>query len=86
MSRLLTPAEMAEYLGVKESTIYQWTHQGYIPHVKLGRLVRFRLDKVVKWVEKKETNGRVKRKVEVRGLAGKNPAPIKGYSPRENYN
>jgi len=68
VNRLLTASEMAEILGVKPSTIYQWTHQRFIPHVKLGRLVRFNLEKVMKWVEKKESNGREKRKVEVREL------------------
>jgi excisionase family DNA binding protein len=38
MPKLLTPQEIAEYLGVKPSTIYQWTHQGFIPHVKLGKI------------------------------------------------
>ena len=28
MNKLLTPAEVAELLAVRESTIYQWTHQG----------------------------------------------------------
>jgi hypothetical protein len=40
-------------------------HQGYIPHVKLGRL-----DKVIRWIEKKENNGRRKRKVDVEGAGG----------------
>ncbi len=65
MLKLLTPDEMADLLGVKKSTIYQWTHQGFIPHVKLGNLVRFRVSAINKWIEKSATAGRVSRKVDV---------------------
>ena len=64
MNKLLTPAEVADLLGVRESTIYQWTHQGFIPHVKLGRFVRFRLTVIEKWIEKRFKAGRVRSKVE----------------------
>ena len=60
MQKLLTPQEIADLLGVKTSTIYQWTHQGFIPHIKLGRLVRFKEDKILTWVEKLECKGRSK--------------------------
>jgi len=64
MEKLLTPQEIAEVLGVQPSTIYQWTHQRYIPYVKLGKFVRFREKDVKKWVEKKANNGRATRKME----------------------
>ncbi|MCP4685728.1 MAG: helix-turn-helix domain-containing protein [bacterium] len=48
---------------VTGSTIYQWTHQGYIPHVKLGKLVRFREKKVLEWIEKRSCSGRKTRRV-----------------------
>jgi len=63
MNRLLTPAEIADLLGVKPSTIYQWTHQKFIPHVKLGRLVRFREQVVLEWVEKRSESGRIGRRI-----------------------
>ena len=65
MENLLTPQEIADVLGVKASTIYQWTHEEYIPHVKLGRFVRFRQSQVERWLEKHENGGRKRRKVEV---------------------
>ena len=52
-------------MGVKLSTIYQWTHIGYIPHFKLGRFVRFREKDVLDWMEFKKVNGRKERCVEV---------------------
>lgn len=68
MDKLLTPQEIADCLGVKPSTIYQWTHQGFIPHVKVGRLVRFREQDVTEWLERRFSQGRVSRKVDVKEL------------------
>jgi len=68
MNKLLTKDEVAEMLGVKPSTIYQWTHEGFIPHVKIRNLVRFRQYDIDKWIEDRATDGRRTRKVEVRDL------------------
>lgn len=65
MNRLMTPEEVAKMLGVKPSTIYQWKHQGYIPHVKLGRLLRFRESDINQWIETKTENGRATRKLDI---------------------
>jgi len=68
MEKLLTPQEIADILGVQPSTIYQWTHQGYIPHVKLGKFVRFKAKDVEKWVERKEESGRMTKKLAVEDM------------------
>ena len=60
MERLLLPQDVAALIGVKLSTIYQWTHLGYIPHVKLGRLIRFKRISIQKWLERQEIDGRGK--------------------------
>lgn len=65
MQKLLTVEQIAEYLQVKPSTVYQWTHQGYIPHVKLGNRVRFRVSQVDRWLERKSVEGRLLNKVDV---------------------
>ena len=65
MQKLLTVEEIAEYLQVKPSTIYQWTHQGFIPHVKLGNRVRFRLSQVDRWIERRENNGRTLKRLQI---------------------
>jgi excisionase family DNA binding protein len=65
MERLLTVDQIAAYLQVKPSTIYQWTHEGYIPHVKLGNLVRFKVSTIDRWLEKREVTGKTKRRVQV---------------------
>lgn len=49
---LLTTEEVAELLGVKESTLIAWRHHGRValPHVKLSRAVRYRREDVEAFV------------------------------------
>jgi len=63
MDKLLTVEEIAEYLKLRPSTIYQWTHQGFIPHIKLGNRVRFRISQIEKWLDSKSKHGRSRRGV-----------------------
>lgn len=53
-SDLLTPQELADFLDVKLSTVYYWSHIGYIPKVRIGRFLRFRKSKIESWILKKE--------------------------------
>lgn len=64
MDRLLTIDDLAEWLQVKPRTIYQWVHEGYIPVIKLGALVRFDRASILEWVKKREAPGRAKQRVE----------------------
>ena len=64
MDRLLTIDDLAEWLQVKPRTIYQWVHEGYIPVIKLGALVRFDQASIIAWVKKREAPGRAGRRVE----------------------
>ena len=57
---LLTPQELAKELGIKVSTIYYWSHIGYIPKIKIGRFLRFRKSSILSWLKKKESKGRNK--------------------------
>jgi excisionase family DNA binding protein len=66
MDKLLTPREIADHLGVQLSTIYQWTHQGFIPHVKMGRLLRFKIQDIEKWIGDRSINGRKTIKIDIR--------------------
>jgi len=51
---LKTEAEIAAALGEKERTIRTWRHSGVIPAVVLGhRTVRYRLDSVIKALERR---------------------------------
>ncbi len=65
MDRLLTVDDLAAWLQVKPRTIYQWVHEGYVPVIKLGTLVRFDQASITAWVRKREAPGRAKQRVDM---------------------
>lgn len=64
-NRLLTVSDVAARLQVKPRTVYQWVHERYIPAIKLGALVRFDQASIATWVKKRETVGRITRRLQV---------------------
>ena len=48
---LMTVKEVAQWLQVQPATLYVWAEQGMIPHLKLGRLVRFDPDEIDMWLQ-----------------------------------
>ena len=49
-AKLLTPAEAADFLGLKVSYVYKLIHFRDIPHLKCGaRFVRFRVEDLQEW-------------------------------------
>ncbi|MCP4649629.1 MAG: helix-turn-helix domain-containing protein [PVC group bacterium] len=46
--------ELAEYLDIKAGTLSVWVCYKKIPYVKVGRLVKFDLQKIEKWIEERE--------------------------------
>ncbi len=48
--QLLTVDQVAELLQVKRSWVYAETRADRIPHVRLGRYVRYRLDAIERWM------------------------------------
>lgn len=61
-NKLMSPKELSEYIGVKESSLAVWrTNKTYpLPYIKIGGLIRYRKDAVDKWIESrtKNTGGR----------------------------
>jgi len=54
MEKLLTKEQVMEMLGIKESTLYSWTHRNFIPYMKLGkRRLRFRESDILEWIASK---------------------------------
>lgn len=53
MDKLLTVTDICERYSVSRYTVYRWTSAGSIPFIKIGGLIRFRLDDLIKWEEKK---------------------------------
>ena len=50
MDRWLSVDEVAVHLGVKRDTIYKWIERKDLPAHKVGRLWKFKLKEVDKWV------------------------------------
>jgi excisionase family DNA binding protein len=51
--RLMTKKEISEYFGVTERTIEVWMRRRYIPYIKIGQSVRFRVASVLRYVDDK---------------------------------
>jgi excisionase family DNA binding protein len=67
--RLLTAPELAEILSVPETWVREHTRSGLIPHVELGRYRRYRLERVLAWLEQQEAGGASWRKHQPRAPA-----------------
>jgi len=49
--RLLTVKEASEYLGIKVNTLYSWVSQKKIDYIKMGRLIKFDIKVLDKYIE-----------------------------------
>ena len=58
MENLITVEQLSEIIKVSPSTIYHWTQAEYIPHYKLPKGVRFRLDEIMSWLQRRKVKGR----------------------------
>lgn len=43
--------ELASLLRIQKGTIYNWIYRRKIPYVKVGRLVRFDLNEITKYLD-----------------------------------
>jgi excisionase family DNA binding protein len=51
MSRLIGVQEAAEYINLSTHTLYTMVSQQRVPHVKMGRLVKFNVELLDKWIK-----------------------------------
>jgi excisionase family DNA binding protein len=58
MNPLLTVKELSNRLNVSPSTIYYWVERNEIPLLRMGKHLRFRLDEVIAFFEKKTAERR----------------------------
>lgn len=58
--RLLGPQEVADFLGVKVRWVYEEAKAGRLPHVRLGRYVRFRQESIDAWLEASERRASIR--------------------------
>lgn len=50
-AKLMTLAEVAEYLSATERQVRDLVYRRKIPHVRVGRLLRFRPAEIEQWLE-----------------------------------
>jgi excisionase family DNA binding protein len=53
-SRLLEAEDVANYLGVRTDWVYREVRAGRLPHIRLGRAVRFRTESIEAWIDSRE--------------------------------
>lgn len=47
---IMTAADVAKYLHLDRKTVYEYSRQGTIPHIKIGRLLRFSRETIDRFV------------------------------------
>ena len=58
--KLLTALEASQYLGIQSQTLAVWRCRGRHPHLrfhKIGRLVRYSVADLQKWIESQRKRG-----------------------------
>ena len=77
MEKLLTINQICESLQVSRSLVYKWVHYDFVPHVKIGTMLRFRESELEKWLKRLEKRGRSIIRIDVgKILIEKNPSKI----------
>jgi excisionase family DNA binding protein len=86
MKQYLNIAELSERLRVKRSTVYAWAEQGKIPHLKLGRLLRFDPDKIEVWLQTQERESKPQLRVQRRRRRGSDHVDdLIAHAKRDTY-
>jgi excisionase family DNA binding protein len=78
-SPLLTADQVADLLGMGTDWIYAQVRANQIPHVRLGRYVRFRAESIDQWIRDLERGTTMNGDTGRRGTAGTAP----GMAPKE---
>ncbi len=50
VGRWLSVDEIADHLGIKKDTVYKWVRRRKMPFHKVGKLLKFQIKEVDKWV------------------------------------
>ena len=51
--QLMDMNEASEYLGIRKNTLYEWVIERKVPHVRVGRLLKFRREDLENWLRKR---------------------------------
>jgi excisionase family DNA binding protein len=52
MKKLLSEAEVAEWLSVSKSTLYKLRESKEIPYITVGTCIRYSEDEIIEWINK----------------------------------
>ena len=58
LNQLLTYEQLAQFLQMSPGTLRNWVSQQFIPHIKVGGLVRFDRRAIEDWLRKRARPGR----------------------------
>ncbi len=56
-SRLMSIDELADYLGLRKQTIYNWLHKNKISGIKIGKVWRFDRRDIENWLKECRRSG-----------------------------
>ena len=48
---LMTTKQVADYLQLHIITVYQWSREGKLPTLRLGKTIRFRKSEIDAWID-----------------------------------
>jgi len=54
---LLTPRQASEALAVSARKLWSMTASGEIPHIRLGRCVRYPVEDLQRWIDERKQGG-----------------------------
>ena len=57
-AKLLTPKETAALLAISERKLWSMTNQNEIPHIRIGKSVRYAVSDLETWIETKRIDSR----------------------------
>ena len=61
-SRLLEVEDVANFLGMRTDWVYREVRAGRLPHIRLGRAVRFRRESIEAWIQSRERGASTRRR------------------------
>ncbi len=53
--KIMSAEDAAQYLGIALITLRRWAQQGRIPHLRAGRLLKFRIADLDRWIDLQTT-------------------------------
>jgi|DEB0MinimDraft_6_1074348.scaffolds.fasta_scaffold46052_3 excisionase family DNA binding protein len=53
--KILSAEDAAQYLDIALITLRRWAQQGRIPHLRAGRLLKFRIADLDRWIDLQTT-------------------------------